>query len=60
MRRAGSTPSSGTGPSAAFQGSYYMYVEASGNQYEARPFVWIVGLGWVRARLGCSDTGEVA
>lgn len=30
-RRSGSTPSSGTGPSGAYEGSYYMYTEASGN-----------------------------
>nr|WP_321234048.1 immunoglobulin-like domain-containing protein [uncultured Psychroserpens sp.] len=29
--RSGTTPSSGTGPSSAFQGSFYVYVEASGN-----------------------------
>ncbi len=29
-RRSGSTPSSGTGPSSAHHGSYYMYIEASG------------------------------
>lgn len=28
---ASGTPSNGTGPSSAFQGSYYVYVEASGN-----------------------------
>lgn len=30
-RRSGSTPSSGTGPSSAYDGSYYLYTEASGN-----------------------------
>ena len=37
-RRWGSTPSSGTGPSGAKEGSYYLYVEASGsanNPYKA-------------------------
>ena len=29
--RSGGTPSFGTGPSGAFDGSYYMYTEASGN-----------------------------
>ena len=29
--RSGTTPSSNTGPSSAAQGSYYLYVEASGN-----------------------------
>ncbi|CAL2103795.1 conserved protein of unknown function precursor containing a type A C-terminal secretion signal. Probable M43 family metalloprotease [Tenacibaculum sp. 190130A14a] len=31
VRRTGSTPSSGTGPSSATQGSYYMFLEASSN-----------------------------
>ncbi|CAL2103797.1 conserved protein of unknown function precursor containing a type A C-terminal secretion signal. Putative S8 family peptidase [Tenacibaculum sp. 190130A14a] len=31
VRRTGSTPSSGTGPSSATQGSYYMFLEASTN-----------------------------
>lgn len=30
-RRSGSTPSSGTGPSSASDGSFYMYMEVSGN-----------------------------
>lgn len=30
-RRSGTTPSSGTGPSSAVDGSFYIYVEASGN-----------------------------
>lgn len=30
-RNSGSTPSSGTGPSGAINGTYYMFVEASGN-----------------------------
>jgi subtilisin family serine protease len=32
-RRSGGTPSSGTGPSAAADGSFYMYVEASSPNY---------------------------
>lgn len=31
-RRSGSTPSRNTGPSSAFEGSFYIYTEASGNQ----------------------------
>ncbi|WP_299105855.1 GEVED domain-containing protein [uncultured Tenacibaculum sp.] len=31
VRKSGSTPSSGTGPSSATQGSYYMFLEASSN-----------------------------
>ncbi|MGG8496241.1 fibronectin type III domain-containing protein [Tenacibaculum sp. TC6] len=31
IRRTGSTPSSGTGPSSATQGSYYLFLEASTN-----------------------------
>ncbi|HNP18115.1 MAG TPA: M4 family metallopeptidase [Fulvivirga sp.] len=35
-RRSGSTPSSSTGPSAASQGSYYIYVEASSPNYPSK------------------------
>lgn len=35
-RRTGSTPSSGTGPSAAADGSFYMYVEASSPNYPSK------------------------
>lgn len=35
-RRSGSTPSSGTGPSSAASGSFYMYVEASSPNYPSR------------------------
>jgi len=31
IKDANGTPSTGTGPSSAFEGSFYMYVEASGN-----------------------------
>ncbi len=34
--RTGGTPSSGTGPSAASQGSYYVYVEASSPNYPSK------------------------
>ncbi len=33
IRRSGTTPSSGTGPSEAYSGTYYVYVEASSPNY---------------------------
>ncbi len=33
LKKAGSTASLYTGPNAAFEGTYYMYIEASGNNY---------------------------
>ncbi|CAE7472602.1 unnamed protein product, partial [Symbiodinium necroappetens] len=38
MRRTGGTPSSSTGPSGAFDGDYYMYLEANSN-YPNKEFV---------------------
>ena len=35
-RRSGSTPSSGTGPSSASQGSYYVYTESSNPNYSSK------------------------
>ncbi len=35
-RRSGGTPSSGTGPSAADDGSFYMYIEASSPNYPSK------------------------
>lgn len=35
-RKSGSTSSSGTGPSSAYEGSYYMYVEASSPNYPSK------------------------
>lgn len=35
-RRSGTTPSSGTGPSGATDGTYYMYVEASSPNYPSK------------------------
>ena len=36
VRRSGSTPSNGTGPSAADQGSFYLFLEASSNGSEGQ------------------------
>lgn len=33
VQRSGPTPSSNTGPSSAFRGNFYMYMEASGNNH---------------------------
>ena len=38
-RRSGGTPSSGTGPSAASEGTYYMYVESSNPNYPTKTTV---------------------
>lgn len=35
-RRSGTTPSSGTGPSGAFSGSYYAYIESSSPNYPSK------------------------
>lgn len=35
-RRSGTTPSNGTGPSGAFAGSYYVYIEASNPNYPSK------------------------
>ncbi|MEM8907175.1 MAG: T9SS type A sorting domain-containing protein [Bacteroidota bacterium] len=36
VRRSGSTPSSSTGPSSAYEGSYYMHIEASFPNYPSK------------------------
>ncbi|RMG71443.1 MAG: T9SS C-terminal target domain-containing protein [Bacteroidetes bacterium] len=39
-RRSGGTPSSGTGPSSAADGSFYMYVEASSPNYPSKTTIF--------------------
>ncbi len=49
-RRTGGTPSNGTGPSSAYEGSYYFYMETSTPNYPSKV---------ARFKGACYDLGEV-